>query len=461
MRSVRVIGGLAICTFIGSMPSACSRFDTQSSDAPSDAGSSDAPSDAESVDGSETPPVDGRTDDGGPSLITVSGKVTSIQSHAPIPNRQIMLIDALGRTQQTMTGTDGGFNIAGVRPPYDVRVAGDTGGYPPTIYLALTSAVPRVVGYVTPLSVRLPRTATVRLALQGPSCGDSFSCDTTITTSSNGANQGAVSRASAYFVTSPNATVDTTHRWSGDPTTGAYLAVLASNRTYTSFWYYFNANVPLTDGQTTNVSTVAPTPVSLAGTATLAIKTIDVPTDWAAPNAQMSLNYATGGFAYLAGADALLLTTGVPNVIGSTLSASASIADPANGQRRAHVQTPPLALNTPSLTLTITAPPLITVPNAGGHLSKSTSIQWTRFGDPSVTMLSIYSSFGGSSAQVFTSKTALDLGKLSSFGPGFGPGIYNVGVEDLRPIANIDALVSTGIIPDSSGEFFLSMTVDP
>jgi hypothetical protein len=101
--------------------------------------------------------------------IDVEGLVTS-DLDEPISGRTVVLVDARGARQETLTGADGGFVIGNVRPPYDLAATPGASGVA-TVHLGLGRRDPHVELFERSGPTPSPARQTIRVGLRAPSCG--------------------------------------------------------------------------------------------------------------------------------------------------------------------------------------------------------------------------------------------------------------------------------------------------
>lgn len=426
------------------------------------------------VDGDPLPDASG---DAGVS-VNISGHVVDFAFH-PIPARKVTILDVNGVRTDVTSDAAGAFAVSGVVPPYDAVVAAPLGAGIPEAFLSVSTRHPRLVGWPDPTDASSPipteRSAMVNVSVQEPVCGSSF-CNIDISpydcagsgNSFGGGAAGGYSTAKTYTYAVPVS-------WTGSSQASCVaFNVLVSDATSTHFWYgQVESNGPVADGSTvTTATTLAPTSIPTVGNVTVTVsESPQTPSAWGTPDFDLFFNYpspSTNGrsFAYLAQVNGgTSLVSGVPNIIGATLSAQAEIGsnfgssmpDP-NLTQSVAAFADALPLSTTAVPLELEAPLSFTTPTENGSISASTgSVTW-KGASPSDVVIAQLLAVGDASESpevgVWTSGTTIALPRLAKAGVALQPSRQSGTFEGRGKVASLDAMLDEGTLaqPDGSEE---------
>jgi hypothetical protein len=382
-----------------------------------------------------------------PSLITIAGLVTD-ESGAAVPDRAVNVLDAHGVSRVGVTDSSGHFRVEGVVAPYDLAVGTPPGGVP-IVYTGLTTSKPRLWGYAATPATSSLSSAFISFTLDVPDCGGE--CTVFPSGFANGQSPwGVGTQRYASLATVP---VTVQVGWSGAASASAGVDVLVANSTLTSFWY---VQVPasVTNGASVAAGTYSPGIVPLASTLTLTDAEQGIPTGWSVPTLAIDFNFAGGGSIALANAETSILTAGVPNVLGGTVSVSASSAFSVAGgteySAAASAVQPNLPLTSTTATPTLYAPATWLTPRATGAPSNvplGSALKWAPY--PSAPGGFDFLEVSSTSPWallcfVFTSDASVSLPDLAKLGVTLAPGPATVMLEELRPLPTLDDVLEAG-----------------
>jgi len=427
----------------------------------------------------------GGTVDGGDAAppITVSGSIIVDGSAAlPVPvriaARKVTIVGADGKRTDVTSDASGAFTVSGVVPPYDAVVAGGPVAQAyPIAFLGISTPHPRLLGFPDSLSGLAPNSASINVVVEEPPCGSS-ACNINLSPydcSFSGAKiYGGESGGYMTPTTQTFAAVEI--NWSGSTTVAcAGFNVLVSDKTYSHFWYGQAGVSNVANGATVTTYTATPMSIPSLGNITLiAAASPLIPAAWGEPELSILFNYPSaqgGGFAYLPQVnEGTSIVSGVPNMVGATLTASAGIgsdfnvpmSDPALDQRVwASANNVPLSTSTVSLTLG--SPLSLSAPTENGTLSASTgSAAWT-WGSTGEVMVASLVDMGDASASVqvvvYTGETTIALARLAKAGVTLTPSLQRGEFDELGKVASLDAMLDENTLaqPDDSETFYTNV----
>jgi hypothetical protein len=408
--------------------------------------------------------------------ITVAGQVVvdnlfSSSPVQPIASRNVTIVDANGRRTNVTSDATGAFSVGDVVPPYDALVAqGPSAQSFPKAFLGVSTPHPRLLAFPDSATTLTQSTATVNLVVQEPACGSSpcfmslipYDCSPTGVSVSGGVNTsyGTAGTQSfqlpAIWESAANA-----------PCIG--INVLVSNATYTQFWYgQVEAGGNVANGATVTSSPVSPQPIPSAGAVTVTeTGSPQVPAAWT-EGMWLDLNYpyaSGGGIASLPEVwQGTSVVSGVPNIIGATLSAAASAGSNYNSPmpdpyltQSVEAVASNLPLSTSAIALTLPPPISFSSPLENGALSLSTgSFVWT-WGTEEV-MLAFLEADGDAGIsndveiEVFTDGSSIELTRLAALGVSLTPSRQDGSFDGIGKVASLDAMLdeNTLAVPDRS-----------
>jgi hypothetical protein len=450
------------------------------------------PEGGDAAGGSTPPNQDGSTPvtDGGATVdsghaappIAVSGNIIvegSAASPVPIAARKVTIVDANGTRTDVTSDPSGAFTVSGVVPPYDAVVAaGPLARANPIAFLGVSAPHPRLLGWPDSLPAPSTNSATINVVVKEPPCGSS-ACNIDFSPydcSFSGTKVGG-GETTSYLIATTQTFSPIPINWSGSASAACVgFNVLVSDNTYTHFWYTQVGVSNVANG--TTVTTAAVTPVSIPSLGTITLSATEsplMPAAWGEPELLVLFNYPSAngnGFAYLTRVNSgTSIVSGVPNIVGATLSANAGIGsdfnapmpDPNLTQRVfAAANKVPLSTSTVSLTL---GPPLsLSAPTENGNLSASTgSVAWT-WGSSGEVMDASLVAIGDASAsvevEVYTAGTRIDLARLAKAGVTLTPSLHRGRFAGLGKLASLDAMLDENTLaqPDGSASVDTSIT---
>jgi len=418
----------------------------------------------------------------GASLATVSGHVVAFPtaglfpgpSATPIAGRRVTLLDAGGKKLQALTDSSGAFQVDGVALPYDALVDAPQGtpasNSVPTAFLSIGTVHPRLIGQAEladggAADGSAPSTwrqATLDVPLQFPPC-PSASCGFALFVVDHLSGASLSGATSTYWNLHASFTFPFPLQWYGGPSAAADVYVLAFDQALSTYWYgSYLVGVPVQDQGTSQMPlTVAPTPLATIGTFTATVTSSDVPAAWGAPNLDVFLAIpGTQQLAPLAQVQSTSVAMQVPNLLGATLSAQASVEDPNASDPRtwSAASASALPLTTGTEMFTLPQPLTVTSPAYGATVSPSKGgvLSWT--GSPKVGIFLVsFAATGDAGATdrlpyVLTSNSSIDLARLTELGGTLTPGPTIAPVDCMGEGASLDAILdeSTLALPDSS-----------
>jgi hypothetical protein len=414
-------------------------------DAGSDASSGDARSMEASLSDSHSS-AEARTSDVQTS-ITVQGTVTDSAGNA-IVDRAVSLLDGTGQLEVVLTDTSGKFSVPNVVTPYDVLVTGPS-ITTPIAYFQLTAASLELLGADASSAATPPpteSTATISFNVTLPACGGD--CTLFLTGSVNGDGIGGYNPIALPESTSYAS--DLEFVWQGSSPASAQANVLVANASLTSFWYStFTETVSPSDAASWGA--VVPSALTTAGTLGLTSTEDGSFPGWSTPYLGVVVNFPGGGSTQLVDLQTPTLSAGIPDVVGATLSVSASTAlavDAGPAEVASIAVKSSLPLTTTSESLNLYPPASWITPSGGGDgtLPLRSTLQWTPAASapPGLNLLGIATSTG--SCTVFTNGSEVSLTSLVKLGVSLSPGTYTLVLEQLGPEPSLDSLLSGGAL---------------
>ena len=436
-------------------------------------------------------PKGGGTVDGGdaaPSM-TVSGNIIvdglAASTPVPITARKVTIVGANGTRSDVTSDASGAFTVSGVVPPYDAVVAaGPLAEAYPIAFLGISTPHPRLLGFADSLPAPFANSATINVVVQEPPCGSSvcniafsaYDCSFSGAKIYGGATGGYVTATTQTFAASIN--------WAGSTNaTCAGFNILVSDKTYSHFWFAQANASNVANGANVTTYALTPTSVPTLGNITLsATESPLIPAAWGQPNLGIYFNYPSsqgGGFAYLPQVNGgTSVVSGVPNMVGATLTVGAAIAsdfnvpmpDP-NLTQQVYAAANNVPLSTSTISLTLGSPLSLSAPTENGTLSASTgSLAWT-WGSPGEVMVASLFAMGDASSSVqvqvaaYTSETTISLARLAKAGVKLTPSPEHGVFEALGKVASLDAMLDENTLaqPDGSETLYteVAFTLTP
>lgn len=259
----------------------------------------------------------------------------------------------------------------------------------------------------------------------------------------------------AYSTSTPTVYVEP--QWLGPSiATTINFDFLEADLSFQHFWIA-SGSAGFADTVTSDYSLLTLSPVATLGNVTVAATATGMASSWGAPMTTLSLNYPDNGpVASLAQVQSTSIVSGVPDIVGATLSASSCAQTPSGvlPEQYACGSAYDLPLSTATIALTVD-PLVVTSPQSGATLASTGSFAWsaTAKGQVYDVDLAWSPSDGGgtqtSYVSLFTSGTSIDVARLVTLGvaPPFGPvTLYLTGSGQ---VASLDAVVDEQILADS------------
>jgi hypothetical protein len=213
------------------------------------------------------------------------------------------------------------------------------------------------------------------------------------------------------------------------------------------------------NGATASLGTVSPAPIPLATTFTVTSTAYGTAASWPLSE-QISLNYPSGGgTVYLANAKSTTLSGGVPDILGATITATASAIEPSDsgvdfslggGYQSA------LPLTATSASLAVYPPATWTVPSSSGaSVPSNATLSWSPYppASPELSWVALGSAGSlGDTVYVMTSGTQISLADLATMGVALSPGSSAGVLFEFRTSMTLDGMVASGdVAPLLSG----------
>jgi hypothetical protein len=443
--------------------------DGSSPDGARDAGDSSVES---SLDSSAESSLDSGSEASPPVTVTghvvIEGSWYSTSAPQPIASRKVTIVDANGVRTDVTTDGSGAFTVSDVVTPYDAVVAaGPSAQGNPVAFLGLSTPDPRLMGWADSTSGQNPYTATVKVVVQEPSCG-SASCIVDIEPydCSFTGEVAFASGESGGYTTATTQSFSVPIEWTGLASACAGFNVLVSDSTFSHFWYGQTA-ANVSQGATPTTSTLALNAIPTVGMLTMVVSESALdPSSWGQPALAILFNYPAangGGFAPLPSLNGgTSLVTGVPDIVGATVSVQADIdssnaATPDPSLRQGVSATGnDLPLTTTSVNLTLDNPLALSSPAENGALSAASGTlawSWSSSGELMYVRLV---SFGDGSvvteAEVYSGAAEIPLARLTRAGVELVSSPQHALFDTFGKIASLDAFVDEMILarPDGS-----------
>jgi hypothetical protein len=377
------------------------------------------------------------------ALITIRGSVDD-QNGDAVVFRAVNVLDAAGVSHVALTDSTGKFSVPGVAAPYDVAVTGFAGSLP-VAYLHLETAAPRLWS-LSSAAAPSESVATMNLTISLPDCGGE--CSVYIAPFVNGvsATGGPVINAASLTTVSRSLGVD----WPGSGTTTAGVHVLVANAALSSFWYHL-ASATLSPSAIVSFGTVTPSTISTASTLTLTPREHGDFSAYSPATLQVGLELPGGGAAQLASLETTALTTGIPAIVGATVSLQGytqieseagiessgwSLAQKAN-----------LPLSSTSAVLSFYQPATWKKPALGGSgdVALGSTLSWAipRGAPDGFDFLEIASGVD-MACFAFTSEDHVSLASLEKLGVSLNPGAFAAYLSEYRPHSSLDKVLEAG-----------------
>ncbi len=357
--------------------------------------------------------------------------------------------------------------MSDVVTPYDAVVAaGPSAQANPVAFLGLSTPDPRLMGWADSTSGQSPYTATVKVVVQEPSCG-SASCIVDIEPydCSFTGEVAFASGESVGYTTATTQSFSVPIEWTGLASACAGFNVLVSDSRFSHFWYGQTA-ANVSQGATPTTSTVALNAIPTVGMLTMVVSESALdPSSWGQPALAILFNYPAangGGFAPLPSVSGTSLVTGVPDIVGATVSVQADIdssnaATPDPSLRQGVSATGnDLPLTTTSVNLTLDNPLALSSPAENGALSAASgTLAWSWSASGEVMYVRLLSFGDGSvvtEAEVYSGEAEIPLARLTRAGVELVSSPQHALFDTFGKIASLDAFVDEMILarPDGS-----------
>jgi hypothetical protein len=408
------------------------------------------------VDASTEVTVSGRALADGQSGAFVTISLPLSWTTTPLAFRHIGLRDATGKLATTSTDANGAFQFTGVTPPYDAVVyPGDPSGWP-YVYLGLSTAHPRLAGPV----VVQQRSVTINVSVQFQDCGSS-TCQCAATYWFPALQELESVGCGPVTPSNLTETFNPAMAWTGPATATADLHVLEWDPQNQHFWHAVASGITMTANQAISVPQLVLAPVPTLGNLSLTVTTNGVPQAWT-EQASIGYQYANNdGQIVLINGTAPTLTSGVPNLAGASMSASASFMYPGTllQEGLTFARTLPLPLSTASATVTVNAAPSLSSPVSAGTLSQSGTIAWSDASSNHVYSVALTPyvaadagpNFGTTEAWVFTSGSSVDLGRVTTMNVALSQQSTWLQLGAAGQVASLDAMLDEQTLATPDG----------
>jgi hypothetical protein len=366
--------------------------------------------------------------------ITLSGTVTD-EFGNPAPG-QAVLITSGSFSQSTVSDANGAFSVPNVPTPYTATVV-DSGGEMAIQYQGLTRSDPTLMDLVT---VTAPHSATVSGQLSGGTFPETVGYATTL----QFASSQTVLGGGGLSVNATSGAFTGTVKWAGATTTTGTLYALqvhsAAGLPADYPGYGTLANVLLQDMGTLAGQTVALSAV----TASTLSGTVTAPTGYPITGKELLFIPASNAFVPIA-EDSTASTTfsyTTPSIANTTLTFLAE-AQGTLGDSTILKKTG-LAANATGLSLSIPAPPLLSLPvDAATGVTLTTPFSWTGF--TGVYLVFFRPSTTAPLFYVFTASSTVTIPDLTSAGLPLPPSTsYDWRVIGLGPTTSVDSMAVGG-----------------
>jgi hypothetical protein len=377
------------------------------------------------------------------ALVTIRGSVEDDYGNA-IVFRAVNVLDHGGVSYVAVTDSAGKFTVPGVATPYDIALTSLAESLP-VAYLQLETAVPRLW---CPSTAAAPRESVANLSLDIalPDCGGE--CSLYLAPFADGATVSGppVIKAPSRSTVSKMLGIE----WPASATTTSGVHVLVANAALSSFWYQL-ASTTVSPGATFSLGTVTPSAMSTASTLTVTTKEHGDFSTFSSPWPAVGLQLPGGGYIVLANLQTTILSTGVPDIVGATVSVSSEAATTSeagiesNGFAFAHRSN--LSLVSPSAVMSLYEPATWKKPAPGGSgdVALGSKLSWTvpRGAPEGFDFLEIYSGVA-ERCFVFTSQDHVSLASLEKLGVPLYPGAFVGYLSEYRPHSSLDRVLEAG-----------------
>jgi hypothetical protein len=378
--------------------------------------------------------------------VTVQGIVTG-GSGINITDRAVSVLDGAGQLQVVLTDTSGKFTVPDVVTPYDLLVTGPSTSLP-IAYLHLTAATLQLYGDELSSTTPPPTesSASIAFSVALPACGGD--CTLFVADSLNGEEAG--NYGSVIVPESTSYPAEVSFQWHGSSSASAEVNVLVANASLTSFWYStFSETLLPSDAATWGV--VTPSALATADTLTLTSTEDGSFPGWATTSLGVALYFPGGGSTELADLQTPTLSAGIPDILGATLSVSASTSLSVDGGAAtvaSIAEKTSLALTTASESLNLYPPASWITPSVGGggSIPFRSTLQWTPSASAPLGLNLVQIGTPTGSCLVFSSTSEVSLTSLLKLGVPLSPGAYTLVLEQLGPEPSLDSLVSGGAL---------------
>jgi hypothetical protein len=415
--------------------------------------------------GDAGPAVDGAPNgdagDDAPQPVAVSGHAVDLQNASqPLVARTLVVIDATGTPFWTTTSATGAFSVAGVLPPYDVVVAAPPypGGHR-YAFIGVSTPHPRVFGGPDSEPV-YPREHTAQLSvpIDLPACGTA-ECNVNFAYAdlSNGGHE-FTSGGFTKYTNSGLGGWGLAPFWYGSGTVAQLgLEVLVTDVPASRFWFASSNVGQVADGSVVSAQQVTPSPVTTLDDATVAASEVNVPAQWRSPSLALWLDYPQNfgsGTALLTSAPAASLVSGVPDIAGAMLHATANTTSPPdpNFYGSSTAASPRVPLTSTNVALTLYGPPTATHPQPGGQLSTSGVIDWTGVPAKQVVDVEVYDQASDSyELDVYAAGTSVDLKRLAVAGVSIATGAKAINLSSKGDVPSLDAMLDENTLASPDG----------
>jgi hypothetical protein len=212
----------------------------------------------------------------------VAGRLVD-DAESPVVGRALAIVDHLGRRQEVLTDEDGGFQAAGVAPPYDLLVEAAPSGAvtTPVVFLGLGRADPRLEVFERQGPAPRAEPQPIRVGVNLPPCRSAdVGCWVSVVTSSPSGGGGT---AGSYTAGTESAVYDVEHAFR-TAVVGANetidVHVLVGDADYTHYAYAHLDHVAARPGEPTEARALRPAPVASSEPVSVAAGSNGAPDGW-------------------------------------------------------------------------------------------------------------------------------------------------------------------------------------
>ena len=369
---------------------------------------------------------------------------------APQKGQRLLIVDSAESRHEATSAEDGRFTVAGVAPPYDVKVLAAPDTAQPVIaayvYLGLTRPAVRLLG---PSEVRQPvqQQGTISTTISYPACPQA--CSVQVWTGSEhgyGRESGSVMGAAGTLPLSVE------HEWTGSSEERVGVDVLIANATFSSYSYQHVGDFLLKPGETKAIGAITPPPIGRFGPVTISTADNGVPASWD-KDMQVFLSLPeTAAPMYLQRVAATALVTYVPNVPGATFQIATwrnapDVDDPSGNpivRRSSTATSPDLPLSTPAVSLTLRKGPDMIRPMPQGALPRpSGGLAWEPV-EGALTSVGLSDPVRSTSMAVYTAEHELPLARLDRLGLSLQDGKQHLELSTTGGVS-LDTLVDPDV----------------